>query len=90
MQEHSILRLFLFYIGTSARSGSHNKLAKVHSMIDWIGHSALLSWSYKKKHIMKIRFRFNFSLAHLHHKLATKEAVVKDVEFTEFTEIIEH
>ena len=35
MQEHSILRLlFLFYIGTSARSGSHNKLAKVHSMID--------------------------------------------------------
>ena len=35
---------------------------------------------------MKIRFGFNFSLAHLHHKLATKKAVVKDVEFTEFTE----
>ena len=35
---------------------------------------------------MKIRFGFNFSLVYLHHKLATKETVVKDVEFTEFTE----
>ena len=87
MQEHSILRLlFLFYIGTSARSGSHNKLAKVHSMIDQMGRCAFLSWSYKIKHVMKIRFGFNFRLVHLHHKLATKKAVVKDVEFTEFTE----
>ena len=35
---------------------------------------------------MEIRFGFNFSFVHLHHKLATKKAVVKDVEFAEFTE----
>ena len=38
------------------------------------------------QNVMKIRFGFNFSLVYLHHKLATKETVVKDVEFTEFTE----
>ena len=41
------------------------------------------------KQVVKIRFGFNLRLAHLHHKLATKKAVVKYVEFTEFTEIIE-